>query len=64
MKEFRGVKYYNAVEVAERLGITTRTLNRYQNQAEIKPILIGRKKYFVESDIESLINVMIKEPEK
>ena len=52
MKEFNDVKYYDVKEVAERIGVTTRTINRYQEKFDVHPTFIGQQKYFTEENIQ------------
>lgn len=62
MKEFNSVKYYDVKEVAERIGVTTRTINRYQEKFDVHPTFIGQQKYFTEENIQQIIDNLIKTP--
>ena len=62
MKEFNDVKYYDVKEVAERIGVTTRTINRYQEKFDVHPTFIGQQKYFTEENIQQIIDNLIKTP--
>ena len=49
-------KMYSKKEVAEILGVTTRTIENLMNADKLPSVLIGNRRKFKESDIQRLMD--------
>jgi excisionase family DNA binding protein len=49
-------KMYSKKEVAELLGVTTRTIENLMNADKLPSVLIGNRRKFKESDIQRLMD--------
>ncbi|KAA8482414.1 helix-turn-helix protein [Arcticibacter tournemirensis] len=45
------VVWLDSTEVAKRLNVTERTLYTYKNQGLLKPHRIGKRDYYIESEV-------------
>ena len=48
-------RMYSKKEVAELLGVTTRTIENFMNDGKLPSVLISNRRKFKESDIEKLM---------
>lgn len=55
MKEFKKETYLSPDEVAEKLGVSTNTLWRWNRDKYLMPIKMGRKSRYKLSDVEKLM---------
>jgi len=58
------MKVLRTKEVMEKLNISKKTLENYQKRGWLHPIYVGKLKYFYEDEINNLLNIKTKNPEK
>lgn len=51
------LKFYDTSEIAEILGVTTKTVSRYIQNGKVKAQKIGRKWVIHENDLKDFLNV-------
>jgi len=51
------LKFYDTSEIAEILGVTTKTVSRYIQDGKVKAQKIGRKWVIHENDLKDFLNV-------
>lgn len=56
MKDSKEEVYYSFKHVASMLDVSTRTLNRWQSQGYLVPVMIGGQRRYRRSDIERIIS--------
>ena len=56
MKDSMEETYYSFKHVAAMLDVSTRTLNRWQSQGYLVPVMIGGQRRYKRSDIERVIS--------
>lgn len=59
LKDSRAETYYSFKRVAAMLDISTRTLNRWQAQGYLVPVMVGGQRRYRKSDIDRIVSAGI-----